>query len=183
MLKKRALPTEATAVEDVGVVDILSSLAPLFPRPPVLLLVLDAAEEVDDADLMVRGVGGLLLLLVEEDAADLIESPVPVLLLNGCDAAAVEESLVPLRLLMGDLIDILDSLVPVRLLFPPSLVLKLLLLSNATSTAAVPDDTIAGVAPEFIAGDEDLIGLAIVLLLVVVVDTGGGTPPLPFARD
>ena len=167
MLKKRALPTEATAKDVGGVVEMLSSLAPLFPKPPL------DAEEVDDADLIGRGVGGLLLV----EAADLIEeSPVPVLLLIGT------ESLVPLLLIVSDLI---DSLVPVLLLLPSPL--KLLLLSNATSTEAA-SDTMAGwgillplVAPEFIAGEGDLIGAGDDDLIGLGIVATGGTP-LPFGR-
>mmetsp|Transcript_2626 Transcript_2626/g.4267 ORF Transcript_2626/g.4267 Transcript_2626/m.4267 type:complete len:253 (-) Transcript_2626:25-783(-) len=210
MLKKRALPTVDTAVVVGGAVVMLSSLAPLFPRPPPDE---DDAEADDDADLG-RGVGGL----VEVD--DLTESPVPVLLLIGIESpvplllligtADLIDSLVPLLLLIGDLI---DSLVPLLILFPSPLLLKLLLLSNATSIAAAPV-TIAGggitlpplpVATEFIAGEgdlmgeadligaddligeddligageDDLIGLAILVLVLVVV----GRSPLPFERD
>jgi len=199
MLKKRALPTVDTAVVVGGAVVMLSSLAPLFPRPPPDE---DDAEADDDADLG-RGVGGL----VEVD--DLTESPVPVLLLIGIESpvplllligtADLIDSLVPLLLLIGDLI---DSLVPLLILFPSPLLLKLLLLSNATSIAAAPV-TIAGggiTLPEgdlmgeadligaddligeddlIGAGEDDLIGLAILVLVLVVV----GRSPLPFERD
>ena len=196
-----------TAVVVGGAVVMLSSLAPLFPRPPPDE---DDAEADDDADLG-RGVGGL----VEVD--DLTESPVPVLLLIGIESpvplllligtADLIDSLVPLLLLIGDLI---YSLVPLLLLFPSPLLLKLLLLSNATSIAAAPV-TIAGggitlpplpVAPGFIAGEgdlmgeadligtddlmgeadligageDDLIGLAILVLAI-------GRSPLPFERE